>query len=47
MLKENRATITPEFVESLKPLESEMRESGRTELADRIKKLRGQMTLMA
>jgi hypothetical protein len=47
LLKENRATITPEFVESLKPLESEMRESGRTELADRIKSLRGQMTLMA
>jgi hypothetical protein len=47
MLKENRATITPEFVESLKPLENEMRESGRTELADRIKSLRAQMKLMA
>jgi len=47
LLKENRSTITPEFVESLKPLESEMRSSGRTELADRIKSLRAQMTLMA
>jgi hypothetical protein len=47
MLKENRALITPEFVESLKPLESEMREGGRPELADRIKSLRAQMTLMA
>lgn len=47
MLKDNRATITPEFVESLKPLEAEMRESGRAELADRIKSLRAQMTLMA
>jgi hypothetical protein len=46
LLKDNRATITPEFVDSLKPLESEMRESGRAELADRIKRLRGQMTLM-
>jgi hypothetical protein len=47
LLKENRAMVTPEFVESLKPLEAEMRESGRTELADRIKSLRAQMTLMA
>lgn len=47
MLKENRATITPEFIESLKPLESEMRESGRPEIADRIKSLRAQMTLMS
>jgi hypothetical protein len=47
LLKENRAMITPEFVDSLKPLESEMRETGRAELADRIKSLRAQMTLMA
>jgi hypothetical protein len=47
LLKDNRATITPEFVESLKPLENEMRESGRVELADRIKSLRAKMTLMA
>jgi hypothetical protein len=47
MLKENRATITPEFIESLKPLENEMRNNGRAELADRIKSLRAQMTLMA
>lgn len=46
LLKENRAAITPEFIESLKPIEGEMRESGRAELADRIKSLRGQMTLM-
>ena len=47
LLKENRAMITAEFVESLKPLEAEMRQGGRAELADRIKSLRGQMTLMA
>jgi uncharacterized protein with ATP-grasp and redox domains len=47
MLKDNRAAITPGFVESLRPLESEMREGGRAELADRIKSLRAQMTLMA
>ena len=47
LLKDNRATITPQFVESLKPLETEMRESGRAELADRIRSLRAQMTLMA
>jgi hypothetical protein len=47
LLKENRATITPEFIDSLKPLETEMRDNGRSELADRIKSLRAQMTLMA
>lgn len=47
LLKENRALITPDFIESLKPLESEMREGGRAELADRIKSLRAQMSLMA
>jgi hypothetical protein len=47
LLKDNRAMITPEFVESLRPLEGEMRETGRVELADRIKSLRAQMTLMA
>ncbi len=47
MLKDNRATITTEFIESLTPLEAEMREGGRAELADRIKSLRAQMRLMA
>jgi hypothetical protein len=46
LLKENREMITREFVDSLKPIESEMRENGRPELADRIKSLRAQMTLM-
>jgi hypothetical protein len=46
LLKDQRTLVTPEFVESLKPLEAEMRESGRAELADRIKSLRAQMTLM-
>jgi hypothetical protein len=46
LLKDHRTLVTPEFVESLKPLEAEMRESGRAELADRIKSLRAQMTLM-
>ncbi len=46
LIKENRALVTREFVDSLKPIETEMRENGRSELADRIKALRAQMTLM-
>lgn len=46
LLKDNRSLITRDFVDSLKPIEAEMREGGRPELADRIKALRAQMTLM-
>jgi hypothetical protein len=46
LLKENRALLSKEFVDSLKPLETEMRDAGRGEVADRIKTLRGQITLM-
>ena len=46
MLKDNRAMITPEFIESLTPLETEMRQTGRAELADRIKSVRAQMRLL-
>ena len=46
LIKENRNLVTREFVDSIKPLEEEMRASGRTELADRLKSLRAQMTLM-
>jgi hypothetical protein len=46
LLKDNRALLSKEFVDSLKPLEGEMRDAGRAEVADRIKTLRGQITLM-
>jgi hypothetical protein len=46
LIKEHRDLVTREFVDSLKPLETEMRQNGRAELADRIKSLRAQMTLM-
>lgn len=46
LIKENRAQLTDEFVGSLKELEQEMRQGGRVEVADRIKNLRGQITLM-
>ena len=46
LLKDNRNLLTREFVEALKPIEAEMRENGQPELADRIKSLRGQITLM-
>ena len=46
ILRENRKFITRDFVEALTSLESEMRSSGRADLADRLKTLRGQMALM-
>jgi hypothetical protein len=46
LLKENRALLTKEFVDALRPIENEMREGGRAEVADRIKSLRAQITLM-
>jgi hypothetical protein len=47
LLKDNRNLLTREFIDALKPIETEMRENGQPELADRIKSLRGQITLMA
>jgi hypothetical protein len=46
LLRENRDLLTQEFLDTLKPLEAEMREGGRPEIADRIKSLRAQITLM-
>jgi hypothetical protein len=45
LLEENRAMLTPDFVESLRRVEAEMRETGRTDLADRVKSIRGQVAL--
>lgn len=47
LLQENRGKFNPEFVASLKVLETDMRDAGRTEVADRLKSLRGQIQLMA
>ncbi|MCX6046108.1 MAG: CpXC domain-containing protein [Chloroflexi bacterium] len=46
LLQENRPLLTADFVEQLKALEVQMREGGRQEISDRIKTLRGQITLM-
>lgn len=46
LVQENRTLVTRDFVESMKPLEQEMRDAGQKELADRIKTLRGQIALM-
>jgi len=46
LLRENRELLTAEFVENMKALEQNMREGGRTDLADRMKSLRGQIALM-
>lgn len=46
LLQENRSMLTKEFVDSLRTLEDEMRQGRRTEIADRIKSLRGQISLM-
>ena len=46
LLRENRELLTSEFVENMKVLERDMREGGRTDLADRMKSLRGQIALM-
>lgn len=46
LLQENRPKLSKEFVSSLKVLETDMRDNNRGELADRIKALRAQITLM-
>ncbi len=45
MLDQNRDALTPALVESMRSMEAEMRESGRNELADRVKQVRGQVAL--
>ncbi len=45
MLEENRPMLTPALVEAMRAMESEMRQSGRTELADRVKQVRAQVAL--
>lgn len=46
LLKDNRSLLTKEFVDALRPIEAEMREGGRADVADRIKSLRAQISLM-
>ncbi|RIK53406.1 MAG: hypothetical protein DCC57_08370, partial [Chloroflexi bacterium] len=46
LLKDNRSLLTKEFVDALRPIETEMREAGRGEVADRVKSLRAQVALM-
>lgn len=46
LLQENRDMLTKEFVETMNRVEQQFRETGRTEAADRIKSLRGQVSLM-
>ena len=45
MMDENRSALTPAFVEAMRAMEAEMRQSGRNELADRVKQVRGQVAL--
>lgn len=45
LLEANRAMLTPELLETLKRMEIELKESGRNEIADRVKSLRGQIAL--
>lgn len=46
LLQENRSSINKDLVASLKVLETDMRDAGRGEVADRIKALRAQISLM-
>ena len=46
LLQEHRDLLTREFVETLKELEGQMRQSNRQEIGDRIKSLRAQISLM-
>lgn len=46
LLKENRDMLSREYLESLKALETDMRDNDQAELANRIKSLRGQIALM-
>jgi hypothetical protein len=46
LLQQNRDKLNKEFVASLKMLETDMRDAERNEVADRIKSLRAQISLM-
>ena len=46
LLKENRAMLTPDFVAALRELEERFRQEGSAEMADRIKAVRAQVSLM-
>jgi hypothetical protein len=46
LLKENRAMLTPDFVAALRELEERFRREGSAEMADRIKAVRAQVSLM-
>lgn len=46
LLKENRAMLTPDFVAALRELEERFRQEGSNEMADRIKAVRAQVSLM-
>ncbi len=45
LLEENRAALTPDFIETLRRVESEMRDTGRPAMADRVKSIRAQASL--
>jgi hypothetical protein len=46
LFQENRSKFNPELIASLKVLETDMRDAGRNEVADRLKSLRAQIALM-
>lgn len=46
LLQEHRPQLNKEFVASLKVLETDMRDAGRNDVADRLKSLRAQISLM-
>lgn len=46
LLKENRQLVNRDLVDSMTTLEAELRQSGQTELADRLKSVRAQVSLM-
>ena len=46
LMRENQSKLNGEFVNTMQVTEDQMRASGRADLADRIKSLRGQITLM-
>ncbi len=45
LIQANRAKLTPEFIGAMQSIEQELRSGGRTEIADRVKSLRGQIAL--
>ncbi len=47
MLREHRDRLSPEFLESLRTLEEDLRSQGQQELADRVKAIRAEAALMA